>query len=266
MTVALVGDGGDESFGGYERYRAHALGGLSASPLAALRPAASRRCPPPAAAALDALPRPALPRRRSAAGARALRAARRGLPARAPARAVDRRGRTRCRTPQQMLAPASPLADLRLVDMRVVPARRPTAQDRHGVDGRSLELRAPFLDHRVVELGLALPVHWSSARRGKRALKEAFAADLPPEIARRRKKTGFGVPLDAGSAGRLREPPARLLARPRPRPLPAHRCSSGCSASTTERQADHGHRLWCLCMLELWQRHYVDGAPAPHAA
>ena len=26
----------------------------------------------------------------------------------------------------------------------------------------------------------------------------------------------------------------------------------------SERRADHGHRLWCLCALELWQRRWVD--------
>src|SRR5207244_3596285 len=56
----------------------------------------------------------------------------------------------------------------------------------------SLELRSPFLDHKVVELGLALPRELAF---GKAALKRAFAADLPPAIAARG-KSGFGVPLD----------------------------------------------------------------------
>ena len=59
-----------------------------------------------------------------------------------------------------------------------------------------LECRQPFLDHRVVELAARMPVgekfRWG---RGKRILREAFADLLPPPI-RRRKKMGFGVPLD----------------------------------------------------------------------
>ena len=32
----------------------------------------------------------------------------------------------------------------------------------------------------------------------------------------------------------------------------------------TSGRSDHAHRLWCLLVLELWQREYVDSAP--HAA
>src|SRR5205814_3879727 len=71
----------------------------------------------------------------------------------------------------------------------------------------SLELRSPFLDHRVVELGLALPPELA---RGKAALKQAFADELPPGIAARG-KTGFGVPLDEWFRGPLRGPADELL-------------------------------------------------------
>ena len=126
----------------------------------------------------------------------------------------------------------------------------------------SLELRAPFLDHRVIELGLALPAELA---RGKRALKEAFAADLPPEIAGRG-KTGFGVPLDEWFRGPLREPAEELLLG-RDRGLFRRPALERLLREHVERRADHGHRLWCLCMLELWQRRYVDaGAPVLAAA
>ena len=31
-------------------------------------------------------------------------------------------------------------------------------------------------------------------------------------------------------------------------------------------RADHGHRLWCLVMLELWQRFYVESDQPPLTA
>jgi asparagine synthase (glutamine-hydrolysing) len=31
-------------------------------------------------------------------------------------------------------------------------------------------------------------------------------------------------------------------------------------------RADHAHRLWCLLMLELWQREHVETASAPSVA
>jgi asparagine synthase (glutamine-hydrolysing) len=118
----------------------------------------------------------------------------------------------------------------------------------------SLELRSPLLDHRVVELGLSLP---SRLKRGKLALRRAFADDLPPLVASRG-KSGFGVPLAAWFRGELRDLAGDVLLRDRgwfergavERLLEEHR--SG--------RADHGHRLWTLVMLELWQQAHVDAS------
>src|SRR5436190_10213201 len=69
----------------------------------------------------------------------------------------------------------------------------------------SLELRSPFLDHEVVELALALPDSLKAeGRTGKIALRRAFAADLPSQVAARG-KTGFGVPLRRWFQTDLRE-------------------------------------------------------------
>jgi len=59
----------------------------------------------------------------------------------------------------------------------------------------SVELRSPFLDHRLVELGLSLPVEWK-ARGGthKLVLRELLRTRLDPQIANR-PKSGFGVKL-----------------------------------------------------------------------
>jgi asparagine synthase (glutamine-hydrolysing) len=117
----------------------------------------------------------------------------------------------------------------------------------------SLELRAPLLDHRVVELGLALPHELAF---GKAALMQAFADDLPPAVTTRR-KTGFGVPLDRWFRGELRQTAEDLLLS-KDRGLFRRPELERLLREHAERRADHGHKLWCLCMLELWQQYHVD--------
>jgi asparagine synthase (glutamine-hydrolysing) len=115
----------------------------------------------------------------------------------------------------------------------------------------------------VVELGLALP---PALAGGKRALALAFAADLPPATLDR-PKTGFGVPLDAWFRGELRAPAAELVLAGADRGLFRRGALERLLRDHADHRADHGHRLWCLCVLELWQRRYLDaGAPALAAA
>jgi asparagine synthase (glutamine-hydrolysing) len=131
----------------------------------------------------------------------------------------------------------------------------------------SLELRSPLLDRRVVEVGLSLPdtLAWSG-RAGKVALRRAFAAELPSEVAARG-KSGFGAPLARWFRGELRPLARELL-------LDEHARSRGwfrpgaieeLLAEHASGQFDHGHRLWTLAMLELWMRTHVEAA-SPVAA
>ena len=124
----------------------------------------------------------------------------------------------------------------------------------------SLELRSPLLDHAVLELGISLPDRLKvDGRRGKVALRRAFAEALPPQVAGRG-KTGFGVPIArwfredlrtlAGDVLLDETARARGLFRPGAVARLLHEHVSG--------RADHAHRLWCLLMLELWQRDHVD--------
>jgi asparagine synthase (glutamine-hydrolysing) len=262
VTVALTGDGGDESFGGYERYLAHRL---------------AARLPGVGAAAAAGV----LRRLSSEPRSTATRAARFLETVAAPS--AERYGRLMEIFPCELRA--------ELWEPGFVPRPLPAAEllgapEGSGVDAlqrldvrtylpgdlllkadiasmaHSLELRSPFLDRRVLELGLSLPDRMKlSGRRGKAALRKAFGAELPPEVVAR-PKAGFGVPLSAWFRGELRPLAKDLLlgrtARSRGQLRPA----------TVERllgehasgRADHGHRLWCLVMLELWQRTWVDAA------
>ena len=229
VTVALVGDGGDEAFGGYERYRAHALAGRVPRFAGRARRRGARR------------------RSRRRGASRARRSSARGASSTSPpsrrrrgTRASSRSSRSSCaarsgptrpaRTRRETLLPHDP--DLRIVDIEsYLPGDLLPKSDIASM-AVSLELRSPFLDHHVIELGLALPPELA---RGKAALKQAFAADLPPEIAARG-KTGFGVPLDGWFRGRAPRDRGRAAARRRrPRPLPRGRSSSGSSREHATR-------------------------------
>jgi asparagine synthase (glutamine-hydrolysing) len=123
-----------------------------------------------------------------------------------------------------------------------------------------LECRQPFLDHRLVELAARMPASLKFRRgRGKRILLETFADLLPPPI-RRRRKMGFGVPLDHWFRHELRDFAREVLFDPQTE-------SRGFFRPQAVRQlyddhvsgrADHSHRLWSLLVLELWQREWSD--------
>ena len=238
VTVALVGDGGDEAFGGYERYRAHALAGRVPRFAAALGTAALGAVP-----AARREPRSTLFRAR-----RFLDVAAQPAPERY-ARLVEvfplelRRelwtDEAHAHAARTML-PDDP--DLRIVDIEsYLPGDLLPKSDLASM-AVSLELRAPFLDHHVIELGLALPPELA---RGKRALKEAFAADLPPEIAGRA-KTGFGVPLDEWFRGPLRGRRTSCCSAARPRALPT---PSARAAAARARRAARRPRAPALVPL-----------------
>jgi len=270
VTVALVGDGGDESFAGYERYAAMGL---------------ADRVPAGAARAGGRLLR-ALPR-----------GERRGLLARASrfldAAAVPRaerygelmqvltlrqRADLWTREARAAIGPiASPglllgetgegVAGLQRLDVDTYLAHDLLPKSDIASMAHSLELRSPLLDHSVLELGLALPDRLKrDGRVGKVALRRAFADLLPPEVAARG-KTGFGLPLAAWFRGELRPLAHDVLVdeRARSRGLLRADAVRRLLAEHESGRADNGYRLWTLVMLELWQRAHVD-APVTTSA
>ncbi len=120
----------------------------------------------------------------------------------------------------------------------------------------SLEVRNPFLDHRVVEFAASLPLEYKQhGRSRKHILKEAFKDILPPDISSRRKK-GFGVPVGAWFRGPwhalLREYLGRGL-------LTSGGIFNRDSVIWMIREHAEGIRdwsypLWALLMLELFLR------------
>lgn len=126
----------------------------------------------------------------------------------------------------------------------------------------SLEVRSPFLDHRLVEWALALPDSVRS-RRGetKPLLRDAVRALLPPEIASAPKR-GFGVPLSEWMRGQLGVMAAEVLLDPQTasRGL-IHPDYAAFVLQANAAGHDLGPRIWQLLVLELWARMYVDASP-----
>jgi asparagine synthase (glutamine-hydrolysing) len=123
----------------------------------------------------------------------------------------------------------------------------------------SLEARSPFLDHEAMEFAARLPVEIKfRGGRLKSLLKRAFADLLPPENVNRR-KMGFGVPVGQWFRGPLRDLLRDALLSPRSLERGYFRESevSRLVAEHLERRADHSFQLWNLLMLELWHREFI---------
>ncbi len=120
----------------------------------------------------------------------------------------------------------------------------------------SLELRAPMLDHRLVSLGLSLPISAKlCGRQGKAIVREAFGGDLPAEVLRGRKR-GFGVPLRRWLRGELYETLRETLMDPWLHRLGMFRpeALAGLLSDHFAGKGDHSHRLWALLVLGRWLR------------
>jgi asparagine synthase (glutamine-hydrolysing) len=129
-----------------------------------------------------------------------------------------------------------------------------------------LEMRVPFLDPRLVDFALRLPPR--AKLRGwneKYLLKRAFAATLPPEIVGRRKH-GFNVPMDAWLRGPLRARLSALLSErvhdaydPRPALALLERFQSG--GGSYRASFLDAQKLWSLLVFEIWYRRFVRSSP-----
>jgi len=211
VTVALSGDGGDELFWGYPRYRFHAR----VSPILAL-PRPLRLA---AAAGADMLRS-----RRMRRAAHVLRSDDSDQYARfvswwRPSEIAQMTGRlplTAALYGDAFKRGAGlseydrpPLLDL----VSYLPEDILTKVDRASM-AVSLEVRAPLLDHRIAELALALPPHLK--QRGattKYLLRRLLYKRVPRELLER-PKMGFGVPLDDWFRGPLRQRMAEFVAGP----------------------------------------------------
>src|SRR5215831_13542747 len=273
VTVALNGDGGDESFAGYDRYLANHL-------------AERMQSVPGMATAARALgrviPDSINPKSRVRQARRFLAVASRPMAERYPRwlKMFQDEAKPRLYSPEfigqlngqgdgwlKSLFGQSPPHDSQLDPVDAAMAVDVVSYLPYDllvkVDitsmANSLEARSPFLDHEVMEFAARLPAGIKfRGGRLKHLLKLAFADLLPSENVNRR-KMGFGVPVGQWFRGPLRELLQDALfsqpslergyfLEPEVRRLVDEHLESA---------ADHSFQLWNLLMLELWHREFT---------
>jgi asparagine synthase (glutamine-hydrolysing) len=125
----------------------------------------------------------------------------------------------------------------------------------HGLEGRS-----PFLDKKLMQVVARLPGDFK-LRDGqlKWILKRALRGILPDEILFRKKK-GFSVPLAEWFRGSLRDLSQDLLlgSRCRDRGMFNPKYVARLLTEHQAGKANHEHRLWALLCFEVWCRNFLD--------
>jgi len=133
----------------------------------------------------------------------------------------------------------------------------------------SLEVRPPFLDHRIVEFAASLPQRLK-IRGGtqKFVLRELMRGKLP-ETVLKRKKTGFDIPTHDWFRSALRP---LLMDTVTPEAIAATGIFDARAIETLirdhmERRINAGYHLWGLLTLFLWMKRWkVEAPPRTEAA
>ena len=124
----------------------------------------------------------------------------------------------------------------------------------------SIESRVPYLDHEFVEHVVALPSGLKLRGFGTKAILREALRDLVPREILTRRKMGFPVPVGPWLKDRFPAVVREFALGPRARrrglfdPVAVGRLAAEHQAGA----ADHADRLWLLIVLEIWQRVFID--------
>ncbi len=276
VTVALNGDGGDESFGGYPRYRALLLARSYARLPSWLRTGVVARLEP-------YVPDRAEPKSLLRRGKRFLRAMALGgdrcylhwissfgpqekSRLYGPALAEELAGRDAGRMLERLVEESGcddPLDRILYADTNSYLPEDLLVKVDIASMANSLESRSPFLDHKLMEFAASIPSHLK-VRGGtsKYILKRALGGFLPDSILSR-PKMGFGVPIARWFRSELKGYLSDILLDGQARKREYFRQGEveAMIARHAEGRTDESQRLWVLLNLELWHRMFIDRMP-----
>lgn len=125
----------------------------------------------------------------------------------------------------------------------------------------SLEVRVPFLDHRLVEFAARIPSRLKFSGLQTRAIyRRAMAGVLPPFVLERGKQ-GYSLPIKTWLRGELRGYMTTVInTSPLIRDHFDMAGVNGIIDEHTRRRRNHNHVLWALMNAALWHRRFVEGA------
>ena len=264
VTVALSGDGADELFGGYTRYTKalRAWNRMTAVPTP-LRTLGS---------GLAGLAGGLLPGRIARAGAVAgadnLIDFYRGFTNHAP-RGLARQALGSIPLDTAELSPAEQL--MAADQIGYLPDDILVKVDRAAM-AVSLEVRAPYLDHRVVEASWRLAACLKRRNEhggtvGKWPLRRLLDRYVPRALIERPKQ-GFAVPVGEWLLGPLRNWADDLLAHDRltRMDLVEPRAAAALWRAHRSGRANHAEQIWALAMLSAWHQEHAAAPPRAHVA
>ena len=155
------------------------------------------------------------------------------------------------------------LSHLQYLDIKTYLVELLMKQDQMSM-AASIESRVPFLDHKVVEFAAQLPAKYKIRRfHGKYLLRRAMEDRLPHEILHRTKK-GFPTPIQPWLRGELFGRISAILTDGRMAERGLVRPEFVTSLLDAHRQ---GHSkategVWRLLTFELWNRIFIDRDPS----
>lgn len=124
----------------------------------------------------------------------------------------------------------------------------------------SLEARSPFLDHHLIEFAASLPEDLKTSSIRTKSLLKKVAARLVPRDVVYRKKMGFGVPVGSWFRGEMKDfiRDVLLSERSLKRGIVRPEMMTKYVDEHTSARFDHSFQIWTLLMLELWFQRFID--------